>query len=241
MYKEHSSFLPVPDDTIIWRFMDFSQFYKMLEDKSLFFSVPSEFNDPWEAHIPRILGPSEGVPMASSEINELAALVTQEAREDLGVNCWHINNFQSEAFWRIYGNRAIGIQSTFQRLKASFRDYLQHNVYIGKVEYIDYDSTRINIDNFFNGILRKRKSFEHERELRAVIWQKEFIAGAGSPHLFESKKGQNVSVNLSSLIERVYVNPFGSDWFLDVVRQACFRHGLSSECERSNLLSPPSL
>jgi hypothetical protein len=66
------------------------------------------------------------------------------------------------------------------RLKTSFNEY-ESNVFIGKVRYIDYQSTDfsnfIDENNPINRFLHKRKSFEHERELRAVVSSSDLHSG----------------------------------------------------------------
>ena len=37
---------------------------------------------------------------------------------EMAINCWHMNDFESEAMWKLYlkSNEGIAIQSTYQRL-----------------------------------------------------------------------------------------------------------------------------
>jgi hypothetical protein len=58
----------------------------------------------------------------------------------------------------------LSFESTYRRL----RSCLPKCVLIGEVNYIDYQTQEFSMGNTFNFIMRKRKSFEHERELRAA-------------------------------------------------------------------------
>src|SRR5208283_5194086 len=83
------------------------------------------------------------------------------------VNCWHMNEVESAAMWKIYSTSkdSVCLQTTFARL----RDVLpEDDVYIGVVNYISYDRDMIPDDNGLWPLFHKRKSFEHERELRAL-------------------------------------------------------------------------
>jgi hypothetical protein len=54
-YMEHPQIATPPDETPIWRYMDLPKFLLMLEQKSLYFSLLSEFEDKWEAVLDREL------------------------------------------------------------------------------------------------------------------------------------------------------------------------------------------
>jgi hypothetical protein len=59
---------------------------------------------------------------------------------------------------------SVCLQTTFARL----RDALSEDVYIDVVSYILYDRDKIPAGNVFWPLTYKRRSFEHERESRAV-------------------------------------------------------------------------
>jgi hypothetical protein len=83
------------------------------------------------------------------------------------INCWHMNENESDAMWRIYARTsdAVAIQSTFARLQRVLSD----RAFIGVVKYVDYDTEWMPEGNTLYPFVHKRKSFEHERELRAVM------------------------------------------------------------------------
>ena len=77
--------------------------------------------------------------------------------------------------WDIYLGgepQGIAIRSTYRRLSESITD--ERKVYIGTVSYIDFNAEVIPDGNGFYPYVHKRKSFEHEREIRALcrerIW-----------------------------------------------------------------------
>ena len=244
MYKEHPSFKSISDETKIWRFMDLAKFCDVLEKKSLFFIKPEKFPDPWEGYLPKKHFEEtsyEGIPeQFRGTLIKLAKETTPElVRKQFAVNCWHISNSESEAFWRNYSERGIAIQTTFGRLKESLKNEVEYSVYIGKVEYKDHNIDIVDVGNLFNHILWKRKSFEYENELRAVVWEKENADGKGVRNFNEST-GHYINTNLDTLIENIYTTPFErSDWFNKLVNSLIIRYGFNFPCIKSNLMDKP--
>jgi hypothetical protein len=72
----------------------------------------------------------------------------------------------------------------------------------------------------------KRKSFEHEKELRAVIWTLEHGKNApGSGNKFKDSDGLYVSVDIPILVERVYLAPTAPRWLRDLIESLLKRFG----------------
>ena len=51
--------------------------------------------------------------------------------------------------------------------------------------------------------------------------------------------GLYISVNLDTLINKIYVAPTSPDWFLDVVNEVCHKFYVARKPRRSDLLSSP--
>jgi hypothetical protein len=129
---------------------------------------------------------------------------------------------------------AIAIQSNFTNLF----NCLPESHYVGLVRYADYKLEALKISgNLFFPFLYKRKSFEHEHELRVV-------------HLLPPEEGQNflerdtstgmwTSVNLSQLIARIYVSPSSPRWFRELVQDVSKKYGLSANVLQSDLDAEP--
>src|SRR5262249_36502984 len=94
-------------------------------------------------------------------------------KSSVGLNCWHVNPYESAAMWKLYASNeeGVAIKSTVRRLKDSLSSYAP-DVFLGAVSYIDYGKDLIYrgnpFGNLFCAFLHKRRSFEHEQELRAV-------------------------------------------------------------------------
>ena len=123
-----------------------------------------------------------------------------------------MNQYESAAMWNIYSktSESIAIQSSFKRLKDSFNSNSK-KIYIGKVNYADYNTEWIPEGNLLYPFLYKRKSFEHEKEIRAIYLElppaeKEIIyLNQEAPHV-----GICVDIDIIELIETICLSPSGA-------------------------------
>lgn len=279
MYELHPSFdLNVDPDTKIWRYMDFTKFVKMLRSDSLYFARADLLGDPFEAAYTRPMEKEYSAALAYStqEINRLCTTQEEirefmenglrvfldaqakEGSKSFYVNCWHINANESAAMWKLYmkSDEGVAIQSTVGRLIESAKQSTE-NIYIGEIQYIDYNNDSFSSWNGFNAIVRKRQSFAHEQELRAVMWKfgdmhavkYDYITkGMGStilktPDFSAAYKNHPPGIeacnNMKQLIENIYVYPNSPAWFGGLVSETAKDYSLTCKIERSTLEERP--
>ncbi len=239
-YDNHPSCkLPQNMEEKTWRYMGFTKFLSLLEEKALFFSKVSSFTDtdPFEGFLTK-----PTMKMLSSIPDDLPTQKRQEiekikkhnlrtiqmGRELLDVSSWHISPFESVAMWQLYlkSGEGLAIQSTVQRMVDSFQD-TSEPVYLGLVDYVDYNEDEIPWTNIFYLVLHKRKSFEHEKEIRALIMT------------HYSSTGSLVPVTLDVLIEKVYIAPDSPIWIHELAKKVLNRYGLKKEVVHSGLEERP--
>ena len=232
--------------------MDFSKFLSLLDRKALFFTRADRLGDPFEGSYSKInvkLRPAVHKDMPEEALEKMLERVPEAnkiAPRFTYVNCWHINDYESAAMWKLYprSHEGIAIRSNFKLLVESLNGYLERDVYIGTVKYIDYDTEWLPEGYTFYPFLHKRKSFEHEHELRAIIL-KPGIANDGtrwrkvSPELASPELGLYVQVELATLIERVYVSPEAPEWFGELVTSVASKYNLQKEVKKSSLSDGP--
>ena len=170
---------------------------------------------------------------------------------------------ESAAMWRLYSKSddVIAVQSTFQRLLDCVQPHRKSphgEPILGMVHYFDPETERVQMGAHLSHFFHKFRSFEHERELRAVIKRlptKPIEDGTraklgvvttrpGQPSLqydFDQVPAQGVSleVDLHLLIERIYVSPYAAPWFAELVRKVVRRYSLSCAVEPSLLSRDP--
>ncbi len=231
MYKEHHLFKPPGNENSkIWRYMDFSKFVNLLDKQALFFCRADKLGDPFEGSYPKpnVVEREQELQQANlpAEVNSFMGANLKKFVRRAAVNCWCLSEHESAALWGLYvkNGQGIAIQSTFKRLKNSFTDN-KNEISIVQVEYINYQQDKFPSKNPLNPFAFKRESFEHEKELRAVIIK--------LPPF--KKYGVSLTVTLDNLIDKIYVAPSSSDWFFRLVKSTTGKFGLDKPVLKSDL------
>lgn len=223
--------------------MDFTKFVSLLDQSSLFFCRADLFRDPFEGSYSQAnvaLRPHIYKDLTQDQISRMLEHQHRFAkwiREWTYISCWHSNQFESAAMWDLYAktDEAVAIETTYEKLAAALPD----NAYLGIVRYIDYQTEWLPEGNTFYPFVHKRSSFEHEREVRAVIQdlptENNQIA-VGQPN---DKSGHAVPVVLDSLIDTVHVSPTLPAWLMALVSNVVTKYGLKCAVKKSDLYSSP--
>ena len=76
--------------------------------------------------------------------------------------------------------------------------------------------------------LHKRESFEHEREVRAVVLTIPTKDGKVDTSQEMSDIGNYYGVDLSLLVQEVIVAPYAPEWFLALIKSVAARYNLDA-------------
>ncbi len=190
IYK-HECFIPLESKATLWRYLDFEKFQSLLETKSLFFCRADKFSDPFEGSLPKIEADyriREEKRIAKSfgrEFNEEQALnnilglqsLHQRLKRGTTINCWHINNNESDAMWRLYlkDNEGAAILTSMEKMYEVIEG-TSEKIGSSKVRYLDYDTEKWHhpLDyphtgyNLYIPLIHKRIEFHHENEFRLI-------------------------------------------------------------------------
>jgi hypothetical protein len=241
MYKADRRILTPEDNVRLWRYMDLSRFLQLVRSKRLYFSRISELKetDEWEgfpsaAFSSTIRSKFEGMALDGDRVLHVVDVLKSWAV----VSCWHQNEYESVAMWKLYtsGRDGVAIRTTVGLLKQSLGDY-HSDVLIGAVKYVDHSSDDTSEDIY--GLLplfQKRRSYKHEQEVRAVIPPTKPI-----PELTEAPPadGMPVPVNISLLIEGIVMSPDYPKWAQSALHCIVEKDGLELRLETSDLLKKP--
>ncbi|MGD0598799.1 MAG: DUF2971 domain-containing protein [Terriglobales bacterium] len=161
------------------------------------------------------------------------------------VNCWHANDSESEAMWRLYADngKAVAIETTLDALRESIQSQeSEHRVHIYPVKYLDFFDKGLKprdcvVEGHLTPLL-KRLSYHHENEVRAFI-------GRVPKDLQESRNIKywqpapvRLPVDVKTLVRRVHVSPYPSEPFESSVIKICELLGLDvGVVEPSKMLS----
>ncbi|MCU7676262.1 hypothetical protein [Bacillus thuringiensis] len=242
MYKENPSFILPENNVKIWRYIDFTKFISMLDKESLFFTRSDMFVDKFEGTYPLANRKKLDYEMMERLACDQSYLdfhnmvsFTNYSKQFILVNCWHMNEYESAAMWDLYlkSNEGIAIQSNVEKLIDSF-SYSEEEVLIGKVHYIDFKKECVDESDLYIPFTYKRKSFEHERELRALhhipYINEEVVSG---------KHGMEISCDIRKLVENIYIAPNAPDWFKELVISMCEKFDLQVPVIKSELSEIP--
>lgn len=161
------------------------------------------------------------------------------------VNCWHANENESEAMWRLYAEngKAVAIETTLDALKESIQKRESSNVvHIYPVKYLDFlDSALQPPDCVVEGHLApllKRISYQHEHEVRAFIAKIAPNPEAGKDITFWKPAPMRLSIDVEALVKAVHISPYAGEPFPSSVTTICEAFGLKAGIVRpSQLLS----
>jgi len=245
MQVEHVVFVPPENQyTTIWRFMDFTKFVSLLEKQSSYFCRADLIGDPFEGALSYYS--IENLRAWDMVDDFLGEMVVEDAIDQAKnfpkyhyLNCWHKNDYESAAMWQLYSsgnNQTIAIQSTYKKLCQSFHRS-RNEIYIGMVNYIDYDTEEVPTDDPIRPYVYKRKSFAHEMELRAVI--SNLPEHPMTDNSLFDKPGLYIPTNLEYLIEKIYVAPTSPPWFKELVAAVMNKYEIDKPIENSRLDERP--
>ena len=102
------------------------------------------------------------------------------------------------------------------------------------VWYIDYSADDPPVPTAMAPFRYKRKSFSHEKELRALVYA-EFRDKRGNLLPPPGDNGIRLRADLATLIEEVYVAPTAPKWFVDLLRRVCKRFKVKARVVQSSL------
>ncbi len=235
--------------------MDFTKFISLLESESLFFSRSDKFEDPFEGATPH-----NNIHLREQRLTTYLPLhQPYNDREDylrrmrihfknklhlrkrVAVNCWHQNNHESEAMWKLYvpSGEGVALRTTIKSLKQSLTS-ADEPMQISNVNYINYDRDLIDENLVLAPFITKRKSFEHEREVRALIYRP---GDDLNTHVEYSEptidSGILVPLDLNILIEDIYISPTASVWFTDLIKSVVKKYSYDFKVYQSTLNDSP--
>lgn len=234
----HPSFLqPDYENIKVWRYMDFAKFVSMIKSKSLFLNrVDSYPEDPIEGTIPennKEISKHMHPYIDTFYIQNVQS--NEELRKRAFVNCWHMNDYESIAMWKLYTNtiESVTIETTYSKLKS----ILPEDFFIGLVEYIDYKKETINTLHTPTPFMYKGKEYIHESEVRILNME---VKSEGGQYKFNEKELKThkfiENLDINDLINKIYVHPKSQEWFFELVKEICSTCGINSDkVRKSNL------
>lgn len=220
--------------------MRVSRFEEMIAARQIHFASANQFDDRFEGAVavqpqdfpidPRYSDMDPGE-KAFAELKRLTKL-----------SCWHIEDHESVAMWKLYSEKGKGVAvtSTPRRLVnalAPFKlkpEYGAEDLWGGNVIYRNLLEERLNagmLDRFFY----KHNAYAWEKEFRLAI----SVRTAEEYGVTVPDDGIFVETAISDLIEEIYIGPDIVTEELQRITAICNDHGLADRIRISSLLGKP--
>lgn len=208
---------PSSATSTVWRYMTLAGLVSVLETGALNLARLDLLNDPHEGSFPRTLVNARNLSLEREGFPQqmLSHIIAmgQQVRKACYVSCWAMNEYESEALWRLYGGgrEGVAIKSKYQALVDSISN--DDRLYVGCVRYIDYETEWFPDGNVYYPVMHKRRAFAHEHEVRIV----KMSPGLQGPEVTDPALFK-VPIDRNSLIEEIYVNPYSQEWYAEAVK-----------------------
>lgn len=248
---EHPSFPQPTEPTSVWRYMDLSRYLDVATRGRLFFSRQDRFRDTFEGSIPFIS--RTALAFQSKQIQEEQKKLKSEGnfqeiqpsmeaqmmgfleriRRQTFISCWHMNSGESAAMWDLYGRdgSAIAFKTSYTKLCEA----LPSDIYLGMVKYIDFEKDYFALDNIMNPTMHKRRSFEHEKEVRAMI---QHFNEASEDYKLDhevTQFGLTIPFDINIAIDEIHLSPEAKPWFVKMIQETNTKLGITTPLKKSSL------
>lgn len=258
----------------IWRYTNLEKFIDLLHTKTLYFAPLYKLieSDPFEGGLPvsvskiiydvyqsqfpelEITCQKQGKSVNSENPEFIEACKNRKTfiegllnkqKFACTVNCWHCNEYESDAMWKIYSDNqgSVAIKSNIISLIESLKIPQDKNyeIKIGKIKYIDFldrkiDPKTLPVDGSHVPLL-KRLSFQHEQELRVYIL-KDFNTKKLIDLTKEDAHPIRIRLDINKLINEIYISPTADELFKSVIKILCDKYNIpDKKIKFSSILS----
>ncbi|MCW5602610.1 hypothetical protein [Nitrosomonas sp.] len=229
----------------VWRYMNLAKLISLISEKRLYLTrLDKLIDDPHEGTLSKytINGiKSFAISQNWDDKPVLDQLMKHyhKNRATTYVCCWHMNEQESEAMWRLYcginNGHGVAIQTTYSHLLKAIET--ESDVYIGCVRYFDPTSEPQDI-NALCAAMYKRNAFIHEKEIRMVISPGELRKTDNIEH---SPESWLIPWDSAQLIEQIYIDPCSPDYIAKAIKTVinAIAPELSKKIKDSHLKEAP--
>jgi Protein of unknown function (DUF2971) len=267
--KELIQIDPYAIDQNLLRYIELDKLVFLFLNEALPLVRMTLLGDPFEGSLPPILAAllreqgrrlmtdkKTGAPLYPIEYLENPKQYLEKARareiKERGnhfLSCWHADDHESEAMWRLYANynKGMAIQSDIRTLAQALPSEYNNKgfstpIAISSVEYIDFRDPpeRLLRSNNRRLELLKRIAFEHEKEVRIHT---RLSCGYGvSPEKVQPEVERDyilLSTPIDKIIKKIIIAPGAPSYLYELVLSLVEHFKYSIPVERSRLADMP--
>jgi hypothetical protein len=251
-------------DAIIWRYLTFEKFKRLVELRAVWFAKLGKFEDVEEGMTPaftRQAMRNQHLEMEKwfedeerkSQVRRFVEDNESSGRDLIVASCWFIGEHEREEMWVHYSkdSEGVAVKSSVRALMLSLTQSLKNKWWIGAVKYVDlstfdqmnvYEGHQAHLRAYLKGI-----KYSRENELRVATMN--FVAPGclnpdGSPQTAKQRMGYidasngpgiYVQANLSTLISEIRAAPGASDYHRAKIERLMDGAGLHLPLGRSEI------
>jgi hypothetical protein len=227
----------IPDETIIWRYLDFTKLLSLISTSSLFFTRSDCFEDIYEGksnikQLEYILAQPEAQHAHIDTFYRAMAERENFLRQQTGICCWHMSSHESIAMWKIYlkAGEGVAIKSTYEKLnKSLIIESQDEHLNIGRVKYIDYDTHHFGRE-LYAEFFHKREFFKYENELRVIS-----VCNRTGKYENGLSGGILIKVDLNHLIDAIVLAPSTPHWIFETIKDLILKYNYNFKIEKSKV------
>ena len=247
-------------DAKLWRYMDFTKFVAMLNNKALYFCRLDHLGDPFEGakgskvleekcdqfyldflrHAYRTAPGQNPANLTDENVEEIANKALKSLR-DAGdwdrkisfVNCWHEAPHESEAMWRLYAGWKLSLDgSPGGVVVQTTAQRLTAEFNQSKRVHVG----RVQYIDYSSRMVGINEANWHKA--KSLEHEKE-VRAIMVRHDAGDVRGLNMPVDLTAIVEQVRVAPLSPVWFSDLVSSVAKAYDFHFPVERSALEAQP--
>lgn len=147
-HEQRQNILNQPEvDSYIWRYFPLDKFLCLITSSQLFFAKASSFEDPFEGDYGSAA--KQKIHEQYGDEQYLRDFNTSKfLKQRTYISCWHENQHESDAMWKLYGN-AIAIKAKFANIQKLLIWSGSEIKYSGRINYIDYATEYVNVETSY--------------------------------------------------------------------------------------------
>lgn len=221
----------------VWKYLDLGKLIYTISKKQMYLTKLDLLGDGYEGTLTKAFMEELekfAIEKGDKHIVNSVRHSTQQGRNSTYVNCWRMDEHESEAMWKLYcpNNQGVVLQTTYQKLANSISD---NQFLMGMITYIDYENAFFQAaDNLFYSVMHKRKAFEHEKEVRIATMRHDFENIPFPP-------GKTINWDISECIEQIYINPYSEVWYREMIQETLNAFNCKVKVDWSNMKRTPYL
>jgi hypothetical protein len=228
----------------LWRYMSFTKFLWLIQNKKLWLARADTLNDLWELalageQLEHVISrhPIPSLPTRQSEETamERATRINKIWRETTFISCWSSAEHESYALWKLFCGSSDGVAISVP--KRWLHQALDKKVPLHVVTYGN-PGTELRTPTPLHLATKKRLMFEYEREVRAIA-----TTDTSDPNLVKGEFGCTYPIDPGRLITSIAVHPEADSTLMEAVVRAVddYAPQLRDKIAWSAMKAPPPL